>query len=411
MLEDSPYNPRLRRLLSVFDKSLSLEDNYDTITVCVSAAYVYDVPGEPLWPLVVDATSSGKTTVVESLSKLPRVFPVATLSEAALLPATPRLKRSENATGGLLGRIGSESALIVAKDFTSILSMRPASLPQLLAALREVYDGHWLREMATDGGYNPEWFGHVGFIGAVTEAIDSAHVLMSMMGQRFVLHRPRKLSPQRAARSALEHHEQKPELQDERSDAVAEFVHDLGPATHLPALEEHEIERLTGVATFVAHARTGVVRGVPGGGVGRQISAPLTPELPTRLVGQLYRQYGGLVLIGGEPDYAMSVVRRMGFDCIPRVRMAVLGPLIRAAHTTGAEMTIYDMRKDARGRGAAELPDTVLRYAAEDLTALGVILQRQETTSYGRSDFYSLSHDSKNALVDAGVLQQEDMKR
>ena len=77
--------------------------------------------------------------------------------------------------------------MIVFKDFTSILSLPPSSRPEVLGALREIYDGHWIRTIGTDGGKKLEWSGRVGVIGAVTTEWDRAHAAVSSMGDRFAL--------------------------------------------------------------------------------------------------------------------------------------------------------------------------------------------------------------------------------
>ena len=44
---------------------------------------------------------------------------------------------------------------MVFKDVTSILSMTPGTRGEIMAALGEVYDGHWVREAGVDGGRVP----------------------------------------------------------------------------------------------------------------------------------------------------------------------------------------------------------------------------------------------------------------
>ena len=72
--------------------------------------------------------------------------------EAALLSGTPAKSRAKDASGGLLRKI-SGSGVLVVKDFTSILSMNRDTRALLLAALREIYDGHWSRNVGTDGQF------------------------------------------------------------------------------------------------------------------------------------------------------------------------------------------------------------------------------------------------------------------
>ena len=57
----------------------------------------------------------------------------------------------------------------------------------MLAAFREIYDGHWVCNVGSDGGQTIEWRGRIVVIAAVTTAWDAAHAVMAAMGDRFVL--------------------------------------------------------------------------------------------------------------------------------------------------------------------------------------------------------------------------------
>jgi hypothetical protein len=79
--------------------------------------------------------------------------------------------------------------ILVMKDFGSILSMRPDAKAEVLAALREVYDGAWTRHLGTEGGRTLHWEGKVGLIFGSTGVIDAHHSVISGMGDRFLLNR------------------------------------------------------------------------------------------------------------------------------------------------------------------------------------------------------------------------------
>ena len=87
----------------------------------------------------------------------------------ALLSATPKKDRTAGATGGLLREIG-EFGVIVLKDFTTILSMHRESRAEILAALREIYDGEWTRSVGSEGARTLHWKGKVGLVAASTAA-------------------------------------------------------------------------------------------------------------------------------------------------------------------------------------------------------------------------------------------------
>jgi len=73
------------------------------------------------------------------------------------------------------------------KDFTSILSIDRNIRTGVMAALREIHDGRWERNVGTDGGRTLSWSGRLVVVGACTTAWDQAHSVISTMGDRFVL--------------------------------------------------------------------------------------------------------------------------------------------------------------------------------------------------------------------------------
>src|SRR5262249_58839431 len=94
--------------------------------------------------------------------------------------------KTADATGGLLRKLGDRGVLVI-KDCTTILSMDRNAGAEVLAALREIYDGYWSRNVGTDGGKTLEWSGRLVVIGACTTAWDRAYAVISLMGNRFVL--------------------------------------------------------------------------------------------------------------------------------------------------------------------------------------------------------------------------------
>ena len=157
-----------------------------------------------MWLLVVGPPGGGKSEQLQGAAGLPDVHPAATITEAALLSGSPKREHAEGAKGGLLRQIG-DFGIILCKDFGSVLSMHRDGRAQVLAALREVYDGSWTRHVGTDGGKTLHWEGKVGLIAGVTPTIDRHHAVMGAMGERFILFRLPEVDADEQARRALEH--------------------------------------------------------------------------------------------------------------------------------------------------------------------------------------------------------------
>ena len=121
-----------------------------------------------------------------TLVNIPHTELVGTLSVAGLLSGTPRRQQAAGAKGGLLQKIGTFGFLVL-KDFGSILSMRPEAKAELLAALREIYDGKWTRVIGADGGRTLSWAGKIGLLFGCTRVYDSYYGVISELGDRFLL--------------------------------------------------------------------------------------------------------------------------------------------------------------------------------------------------------------------------------
>ena len=173
--------------LATFKKWLLLRDPVP-IYAALGTVAANLLPGDPVWLGLIGPPSSAKTEILNSLSKLPNVVQCATLTPAGLLSGSPKKQHAPGARGGLLRQIGA-FGIILCKDFGSVLSMHPETKAEVLAALREVYDGAWTRHVGTDGGRTLTWEGKVGLLFAATGAIDSHHGVIGSMGDRFLLSR------------------------------------------------------------------------------------------------------------------------------------------------------------------------------------------------------------------------------
>jgi hypothetical protein len=184
-----------------------LHDGDKVTTRVVHAAYVANMvlPGDPVWIFLVGGSGHGKTERLMPLAVMPGVESSSKLSgEAALLSATPRKDTAADAHGGLLRKIGDKGIIIV-KDFTSTLEMDRTARGEILAALREVYDGRWDRDVGAEGGRTLTWQGKCGFLAGCTTSIDRAHAVMNDMGPRSLFVRLPPASLDKIAGSALDH--------------------------------------------------------------------------------------------------------------------------------------------------------------------------------------------------------------
>lgn len=170
----------------VFRRWLGQDFDTDAVALVLAAAAIEQHDGDPLWVLLISGSGNAKTETVQALAGIGATVTSTITSDGALLSGSPKREKAADATGGLLRKMGARGLLVI-KDVTSILSMNRDSRGAVLAALREVHDGRWERNVGTDGGRTLTWEGRIVIVGAVTTAWDKAHDVIASMGDRFVL--------------------------------------------------------------------------------------------------------------------------------------------------------------------------------------------------------------------------------
>jgi hypothetical protein len=357
-----------------------LGDDYDTdaldAMLAVAAVEKFNDLSDLVWLLLVSGPGNAKTETVQSLDGIGAIVTSAISSEAALLSATPKRERVKGATGGLLRKIGDRGVLVI-KDATSILSMNRDLRARVLAALREIYDGRWYREVGTDGGLTIPWEGRIAVIGAVTTAWDAAHAVISTMGDRFVLVRLDSTTKRQAAgRKAIGNTGEEQVMRAELAAAVAGVL--AGMATEPTKIAAEETDVLLRAADLVTLARTGVEYDYRG-----DVIDAHAPEMPTRFAKQLAQILRGAVAIGMDRSDALRLAIRCARDSMPPLRLAIIEDL--AEHP---DSTTGDVRK------RIDKPRATVDRQLQALHMLGVVaVDEEEYTADGKTKwFYTLAN-------------------
>jgi Domain of unknown function (DUF3854) len=315
----------------VFHRWLGEDYDADTLDAMLAAVAAERLDGDPIWLLIISGSGNAKTETVQALDGIGATVTSTLTSDAALLSATPRRERTQGATGGLLRKIGDRGVLVI-KDVTSILTMNRDMRARVLAALREIYDGRWYREVGADGGHTIPWTGRIAVIGAVTTAWDTAHSVIATMGDRFVLVRADSTKARRkAGRQAIRNTGQEEAMRAELAVAVAGVI--AGMSTQPVTVTEDETETLLAAADLVTLARTGVEYDYRG-----DVIEAHAPEMPTRFAKQLTQIVRAGVAIGMDREDALRLAIRCARDSMPPLRLAIIDDLAAQPHSSTGEV-------------------------------------------------------------------------
>ena len=321
VITETPATSRRRKLdacHAAFQKWLGKGFDLATLDATLAVATAERLKGDPAWLLIISGSGNAKTETVQATNGLgARV--VSTISSiGALLSASSLKQRDKGATGGLLREIGDRGILAI-KDVTSILSIDRNIRAAILSALREIHDGHWVREVGAGGGRSLAWKGRLVVIGACTTAWDQAHAVIASMGDRFVLIRSDlHLGRVESGRHAMQNTGRESEMRRELAEAVAAVV-EAANVNKPYKLTEDDETTIVEAAELVTLARTGVEIDYRG-----DVIDAHAPEMPTRFAKQLTQIMRGAMAMGMTRPQALRLVIRCAKDSMPQLRLAVL---------------------------------------------------------------------------------------
>jgi hypothetical protein len=343
-------------VIEIFGRWLILKDPTPLYAVFGMVAANLLPGGDPVWLGLIAPPSSAKTEILNSLSKLPDVVLASSLSPASFLSATSKKDLDKEATGGLLAQIG-DFGIIVLKDFTTMLSLRPEVNAEVFAVLREVFDGRYTRHVGTDGGRTLSWNGKVGLVFASTETFDRHHSVISAMGDRYLLCRIAPVEGQ--FERALEHAGEATErMRRELSEVVQKLFAVRRTEPRPLSLEERG--RISRICSRVVRLRAAVDRHR----YTTEIEVVHGAEGTGRLGLSLERLLAGLDTLGVDRDVALNVVERVAMDSTPPIRRRAYEYL---RHTAPGPAQIEDIAVKVR------IPAKTLRRHLEDLEVQGLV--------------------------------------
>lgn len=368
-------------IIQAFKKYLFFTDD-SAIKISLATVVANFMKGDPVWLMVVAPPSVGKTEIVEPIGGLWEARIISTITEAGLLPATPARDRSKTANDGLLRELGDFGILIL-KDFGSILSMNMESRAPVLAALREIYDGHWSRIVGTDGGRVIEWSGKIGVIAATTDSIDRHHGVMATLGERFVFYRISTREEEERADFALQSIGNETDLRSEAMKKVRGLIDNLDIKDKQVKLSAAERKRINALARFTAHCRS------PSGRDPRTHEMIMKPgtEGPTRLAKIFALLYTALQILKIPSAESWRLLQRMANNSMPKIRFECLNAILSAKRDLVGS-AILSTREIAT---EISLPTKTVERALYDLVSHNVLVRSKKAEHDNAPNFWGLS--------------------
>jgi hypothetical protein len=384
--------PAVGELLDLMGNYLHLDDS-GHVWFALAAAVSNRFDGDPLWGMLIGASSGGKTEAIRALDGV--AVHVDELTGPALLSwlkvKKPKDQGEQWVPTGILVRMGTRG-LITVGDFSTVLAMSDrGGRDKLFALLRRAYDGHVTRDM----GNAPDalvWQGRVTMLAGCTTAIDRYTAHEDALGPRWLYYRLRgkpttiKRDTSRKARTSGPKVE---EYREQAAKLAAAIVADAGQLARTVTLSDDFGERIDDAAIVCCYGRAAV----PRNGYGRrEIEGIPEVEEPPRLTNQLMTLARGLRALGLDEPSTLALCRRTAVDSMPAARRRVLDELAQ-----GDRLAVTEV---ARRTG---LHRHVARYTLEDLAAIGLT---DSDDLDDTSDSAALAHYWWLAGDDAALIRQ-----
>lgn len=292
-----------------------LLDDDRVVDVILATPVANSAPGDPVWVIVVAASSGAKTELIRGLHKCPQVYSLSSLTDRTFASGF-----GDPLQSSLLPKLKSGLTLTF-KDFGSVLSMRPDAKAEILGQLREIYDGRYHKVFGT--GRQLEWEGRLGFLTASTPAIERHHSVIGELGERFLWYRLDTPIEERAAIAdvALEDTGRESEMRQEIAAAFFDVIGDIDPEEVTAITCEPQTKALIGAAANLATwLRTPVTRDR----YDKTIDYQPLPEGPARMAKALLRLGKALAVVRGQEtideDVAQLLVK-IALDSVPPKRL------------------------------------------------------------------------------------------
>jgi len=342
-----------------FFKYLYLESEEPVRALMAAVVANRFTDADPVWFFFIAPPSSAKTELLMALDKVPGTYIFSQLTTKTLLSG------HQGKGASLLHRVGN-GTIFIQKDFTSILSMRNEDRGEIMAQLREVYDGLLVR---TFGMANREgkWEGKVGFISGCTLEIENAMMSGSKLGDRFLYYR----LPDGDGRKVIDRVTQNSRggssgMRASLKETVAGYLEHLHIPALPPDLPAPVLMALRELCIFAVKMRTPVEREQYGSK--RMILAVYQHESPARLYKELLTFAGALAVIRGGvwSDEDWTLLSSVVVNSVPSRRFRP----VEALYELGVPMLTSALADHL------QMPKTTLNYTMEELMSAGIATRR-----------------------------------
>lgn len=281
--------------------------------------------GDPIWLIVIGASSGGKSQILRPLALTDTKFlhRVDDLTENTFLSGMKPGKGQPEIS--LLKRIGSKG-MIVISDLTVIFSKAKESRATILSQFRMIYDGEMTKFTGTTG--EPmTWKGYLGVLAGSTPSIYGHFEEVADMGERFIYYRMKDYSAEKATKLALERKTFGKDLDKKLSEAYEKYIKEtiVNFETKEIALRQDFVNRIISISIFAEKIRTPLSMDFHK----KEVIRKPVIAFPMRVALQLMTIAKGLSVMRELTDKDIDIIEWCGYSLANEEKRGVLRILAR----------------------------------------------------------------------------------
>ena len=373
-----PKYGELRKLQQLFESVYLIKDPY-ILKMLLASVISQDLPQDPIWIIVVAPSGGAKSEFINSLSGCRGVSQLSTLSTNTFASGM-RVAGQETS---LLNKIGANTetpgnGIITFKDLTSLLSERPDDRSIIMGQLREIYDGHYIKQFGN--GKEVDWTGKITVIAGATYSIYRMKREYSAMGERFLMYNMIQPDRKEAADKAMSNQESG-KIKEDRlmlAEAVSTYKNKtIELPTEKVKISPELKNELLDLSELATRSRSSVERNWRS--PQQEITEVHPPEMPTRFASVL-QSYSRSLMIMNWNEYGKmeilpedkTILYKLALDSIDRQRRIAMQELSR-----------YDVIETSGLAVKLKLPANSVRRWLEELTALEIVHREKQTGPKG----------------------------
>jgi hypothetical protein len=303
--------PEVERFEGLLTEYFEIDDLVAAEIVIAAAVSHKARWSEMLWLRIIGASGSGKTELLRTLSFIPYVVTMESITAGAIRRGYVGDKKDKVAET-LLQRLNGK--LAITKEFASMLTKDLDAQKEIFGLLRSVYDGSLDADYGSEQGYlHQETF--FDWILGSTSYIDKVRNIEYLLGSRFIdLHWESPIDETRAVAKAVYNDGELELIRGKLGRAMADIVDATGEVSR------PKLGYINELATIAAHLRSPVERDR----MSREVEDLPEIELGTRMGQALSRIATGLLMVGVAEAGIKPYLNRLVLNSMTRIRAKVI---------------------------------------------------------------------------------------